>query len=108
LSDWEGKILLLETSEEKPEPDDFKKMLQTLKETGIFEVVSGLLVGKPMDETFYDDYKEALLDIIDSNIPIVYNLNVGHATPRAIVPFGVHAHVDATEQVIRFDYNKES
>ena len=108
LSDWEGKILLLETSEEKPEPDDFKKMLQTLKETGIFEVVSGLLVGKPMDETFYDDYKEALTDTIDSNIPIVYNLNVGHATPRAIVPFGVHAHVDATEQVIRFDYNKES
>ena len=61
-------------------------MLRTLKETGIFEVLSGLLVGKPMDETFYDDYKEALLDIIDSNIPIVYNLNVGHATPRAIVP----------------------
>ena len=108
LSDWEGKILLLETSQEKPEPDDFKKMLRTLKDTGIFEVISGLLVGKPMDETFYDDYKEALLDIIDSNIPIVYNLNVGHATPRAIVPFGVHAHVDATEQVIRFDYNKES
>ena len=106
LSDWEGKILLLETSQEKPEPDDFKKMLRTLKETGIFEVISGLLVGKPMDETFYDDYKEALLDIIDSNIPIVYNLNVGHATPRAIVPFGVHAHVDATEQVIHFDYNK--
>mgnify|MGYP000311488302 CR=1 FL=1 len=50
--------------------------------------------------------KEALLDIIDSNIPIVYNLNVGHATPRAIVPFGIHAHVDVTEQVIRFDYNK--
>ena len=107
LSDWEGKILLLETSEEKPEPEDFKKMLQTLKNTGIFKVISGLLVGKPMDETFYDDYKEALLDIIDSNIPIVYNLNVGHATPRAIVPFGVHAYVDAQEQVIRFDYNKK-
>ena len=106
---------MLETSEEKPEPDDFKKMLWTLKETGIFEIISGLLVGKPMDETFYDDYKEALMDIIDSNIPIVYNLNVGHATPRAIVPspttivpFGVHAYVDATEQVIRFDYHKES
>ncbi|VOU27078.1 MccC family protein [Streptococcus pneumoniae] len=106
LSDWEGKILLLETSEEKPKPEDFKKMLLTLKDTGIFAVINGLLVGKPMDETFHDDYKEALLDIIDSNIPIVYNLNVGHATPRAIVPFGVHAHVDAQEQVIRFDYNK--
>ncbi|HIH3960427.1 TPA: S66 family peptidase [Streptococcus pneumoniae] len=106
LSDWEGKILLLETSEEKPKPEDFKKMLLTLKDTGIFAVINGLLVGKPMDETFHDDYKEALLDIIDSNIPIVYNLNVGHATPRAIVPFEVHAHVDAQEQVIRFDYNK--
>ena len=106
LSDWEGKILLLETSEEKPEPDDFKEMLQTIKETRIFEVISGLLVGKPMDETFYDDYKETLMDIIDSSIPIVYNLNVGHATPRAIVPFGVHAYVDATEQVIRFDNHK--
>ena len=99
---------MLETSEEKPKPQDFKKMLQALKETGIFEVISGLLVGKPMDETFYDDYKEALLDIIDNNIPIIYNLNVGHATPRAIVPFGVHAYVDAKEQFIRFDYNKES
>ena len=46
------------------------------------------------------------MDIIDSSIPIVYNLNVGHATPRAIVPFGVHAYVDATEQVIRFDNHK--
>ncbi|VUW93165.1 LD-carboxypeptidase [Streptococcus vestibularis] len=99
---------MLETSEEKPEPDDFKKMLQALKETRIFEVISGLLVGKPMDETFYDDYKEALMDTIDSSIPIVYNLNVGHATPRAIAPFGVHAHVDAKKQVIRFDYNKKS
>ena len=107
LCDWEGKILLLETSEEKPEPDDFKKMLRTLKDTGIFGVISGLLVGKPMDETFYDDYKEALLDIIDNNIPIVYNLNVGHATPRAIVPFGVHAYVDTQKQVIRFDDNKK-
>ena len=108
LSDWEGKILLLETSEEKPDPENFKKMLLTLKETGVFEVISGLLVGKPMDETFYDDYKLALLDIIDSNIPIVYNLNVGHATPRAIVPFGIHAYVDAKKQVIRFEYNKKS
>ena len=40
--------------------------------------------------------------IIDTDIPILYNLNVGHATPRAIVPFGVKAEVDANEQVIRF------
>ena len=61
-------------------------MLQTLKETGIFEVISGLLVGNLWMKLSMTTMKEALLDIIDSNIPIVYNLNVGHATPRAIVP----------------------
>ena len=77
---------MLETSEENLSRKTSKKMVQALKETGVFEVISGLLVGKPMDEAFYDDYKEALLDIIDSNIPIVYNLNVGHATQEPLCP----------------------
>lgn len=102
LQAWKGKILLLETSEEKPEPTLYRKMLESLKATGIFAVLNGVLVGKPMDETYYDEYKQILLDVIDTDIPILYNLNVGHATPRAIVPFGVKAQVDANEQVIRF------
>lgn len=102
LSEWEGKILLLETSEEKPEPILYRKMLEALKATGIFSVLNGILVGKPMDETYYGEYKQILLDVIDTDIPILYNLNVGHATPRAIVPFGMKAEVDANEQVIRF------
>ena len=106
LSDWERKILLLETSKKKPNPEDFKKMLRTLKDTGIFEVISGLLVGKPMDETFYDDYKEALLIslIAISRLSIIWMSDT--QLQEQLSPFGVHAHVDATEQVIRFDYNK--
>ena len=102
LKAWKGKILLLETSEEKSEPTLYRKMLETLKTTGIFSVLNGILVGKPIDETYYDEYKQILLDVIDTDIPILYNVNVGHATPRAIVPFGMKAEVDANEQVIRF------
>ena len=102
LQAWKGKILLLETSEEKSEPTLYRKMLETLKTTGIFSVLNGILVGKPIDETYYDEYKQILLDVIDTDIPILYNVNVGHATPRAIVPFGMKAEVDANEQVIRF------
>ncbi len=50
----------------------------------------------------------ASIKIIDKAISRdfwVYNLNVGHATPRAIVP-SESTPIDATEQVIRFDYNK--
>ena len=50
-----------------------------------------------------EEYKEILLEeIANKDLPIVYNVNIGHATPRCIIPFGVDAKVDATQQVIRF------
>lgn len=102
---WAGKILLLESSEEKMSVEKYKKALKYLKDTGIFKVLNGVIVGKPMDETYYEEYKIALLEIIDNkNLPIVYNINVGHATPRAIVPFGVKAKVNSLESKITFEY----
>lgn len=104
LGDWKNKILLLETSEEKPGADLFRKMIVALKEYGIFDVLSGLLVGKPKNEIYYDEYKKILLEEISNNeLSIVYNINIGHATPRCIIPFGVTAQVDVCEQVIVFD-----
>ena len=59
------------------------------------------------ERVHYEEYKAVLLEeLTDKEVSIVYNINVGHATPRCIVPFGVHAQVDVDEQVIRFDYNK--
>lgn len=105
LEKWESKILFLETSEEKPTPELFRKMIKNLKEFGIFNVISGLLIGKPQNETYYQEYKTILLeDISNIDLPIVYNVNVGHAMPRAIIPFGVYATVNAEQQVISFDY----
>lgn len=103
LEDWRDKILLLESSEEKPSPEKYESMLQTLKNSGLFSVIRGLLVGKPMDESYYEEYKQLLVKVIDDPaLPILYNLNIGHALPRCIIPFGVEATVDAGEQVIRF------
>ena len=105
LIDWKGKILLLETSEEQPIPELYREMLIVLKNTGVFDVVSGVLCGKPMDELYFEEYKKIIVEVIDNpNLPIVANINVGHATPRCIIPFGVNAVVDANNQVIRFIY----
>lgn len=105
LEDWKGKILLLETSEEKPAPEVFRKMVQALKNYGIFDVLAGVLVGKPQNETYYSEYKAVLSDeLSDKDLSVVYNVNVGHATPRCIIPFGVEAAVDIKEQVIKFSY----
>ena len=101
--DWKGRILLLESSEEKPSPEKYRQALEYLKETGVFDAVSGVLVGKPMDETYAEEYKQLLIAVIDRpELPVVFNLNIGHAMPRCIIPFGVEATVDTEEQIIRF------
>ena len=105
LDDWKNKILLLETGEEKPNPNLFKKMINAIKRYGIFDVLSGVLVGKPQNETYYDEYRKILLEeISNKDLSVVYNLNIGHATPRCIIPFGVDTEVDIDKQVIIFNY----
>ena len=102
-AEWCGKILLLETSEEKPSPEKYRRALEYLRDAGVFEAVSGVLVGKPMDDAHHAAYKEALLEVIpDRALPIVCNLSVGHAQPRCILPLGVHAAGDADAQRIVF------
>ena len=101
--DWNGRILLLESSEEKPSPAKYRKALVYLKERGVFDAVSGVLAGKPMDDAYSLEYRELLREVIDDpKLPIVFNLNVGHAMPRCIIPFGVEAVVNTGEQIIRF------
>lgn len=103
LDEWKNKILLLETSEERPKPELFRKMILKLQEYGIFDVISGLIIGKPQNEEYYDEYKQILLDEIkNQDLSIVYNINVGHSTPRCIIPFGVDAKVDVEKQIIEF------
>ncbi len=101
--DWRGKILLLESSEEKMLPEAYRRALEYLKEAGVFRAVNGVLVGKPMDETYDGEYRALLTEVIDDpELPVLCNVNIGHATPRCIIPFGVEATVDAERQRIRF------
>ena len=101
--DWKGRILLLETSEEKASPEKYRRALDFLRDAGVFGAVSGVLVGKPAGGVFEREYERLLIEVIgDPTLPVVTGVNVGHATPRCILPFGVDATVDATAQTIRF------
>ena len=101
--EWRGRIILLESSEEKPSLEIYRRSLEFIKNRGVFDAVNGVLIGKPMDRTYEAEYKELLVEVIDNPaLPIVCNLNIGHAQPRCIIPFGVEAHVDVNNQVIHF------
>ena len=101
--DWKGKILLLETSEERMPPEKYRAALTHLKNAGVFRAVNGVLIGKPIDRQYEDEYKQILVEVInDPKLSIVCNLNIGHAAPRCILPFGVQACVDVVAQKITF------
>ena len=103
--DWKGRIILLESSEEKMPPEKYRKALEYLKDRGVFGAVSGVLVGKPMDGAFEEEYKELLVEVIDDpQLPVLCNINIGHALPHCIMPFGVDAAVDAEKHDIKFSY----
>lgn len=92
LDQWQDKILFLETSEEKPSVGRLTLMLKKLKDIGVLDVISALIVGKPQDEQGYEDYKEVLTSLVD--VPILYNVNFGHAYPRAVLPYGLMTEID--------------
>jgi len=106
--DWRGKILLLESSEERPKPEKYRAALTYLKDAGVLEAVSGILVGKPQNEVYDQEYRAIIREVVDDpEKPIVCNLSIGHALPRCILPFGVEAEVDADKQRIRFFWESE-
>ncbi len=102
--EYKGKILFLETSEEKPSPDKLEEMLRALGSKGMFDYAEGIIVGKPQDEMFYDEYKEVYKKVLgDKNIPIMFNVNFGHAFPRCVIPYNVETTVDYTKKTIKFN-----
>lgn len=101
--EWKGKIVFLETCEEKPSPELLYTELQSLERAGVFEGANGMIVGKPQDEQYYEEYKKVYLEMFgDKELPILYNVNIGHALPRAILPYGARVRVDAGKQEIVF------
>lgn len=102
-ADWQGRILLLETSEEQMSPEKFSRALGFLKEAGVFKAVSGVLFGRPMDNVYREEYHRRLAAAVgDPALPILADVSVGHALPRCILPFGVNARVDAQARTITF------
>ncbi len=90
---WHGKILFLETSEDKPAVGDVKLMLRNYGMQGILDRVSGLLMGRAAQ---YSDREKAglydgIIDVISGefgrkDLPVVANMDFGHTDPQLMLP----------------------
>ena len=61
--EWEGAIMFLETSEEMMNPVTFKRVMRNYAAQGILHKISGLILGRPYNNQFTDDYNKVLLQI---------------------------------------------
>lgn len=104
IDEWKEKILFIETSEEKMTPETLERDLMFFKNNKILESVKGIIVGKPMDEEYYNEYKKVYKKVFnDLKTPVLYNVNFGHSVPRTIIPYGVMATVDYDNKKISVD-----
>lgn len=95
IEEWREKILFIETSEERMSKEKLEEILLFFKEKKILESVKGIIVGKPIDELYYNEYKNVYKSIFsDLDTPVIYNVNFGHSVPRALIPYGARAKVD--------------
>ena len=107
INDWENKILFLETSEDEVPPDYIEYYLRNLIAQGIIDKINGIIVGKPQNEKYYEEYKEVYKKVIGGEanrpeLPILYNVNIGHTAPMCIFPLGQKIKVDLNKKKLTF------
>lgn len=104
LEEWKDKILFLETSEDKPEPSLVTFYLRNLGGQGILNVAKGIIVGKPQNEKYYEEYKDVYRKVLKefnrTDMPVLYNVNFGHSSPIGIIPYGINCELDVDNKKI--------
>jgi muramoyltetrapeptide carboxypeptidase len=99
--DWRDAILFLEGSEEKPPPARWDCVLMDYQNMGVFDQITGLIVGRPYD--YSDAEKEALDQVIVDRtkaygFPIITGMDFGHTAPQFTLPLGCQAEIDTRNQ----------
>ena len=106
LEDWEGKLLLLETSESNMPADLLTSLLRNLQAQGILRVLKGIVVGKPAFQEQEESYRAVYCQVVAEeaglpDLPILWNVNVGHAYPTGVFPLGLRYELDCGKPGLR-------
>lgn len=103
--EWAGKIMFLETSEADMPHEILTWYLRNFAAQGLFDVVNGIIVGKPARRGRYGPYKEAYRTVVGKEaghpeLPILFNVNFGHAEPIGVIPYGVKCRLNADKKTL--------
>lgn len=100
MFDPKGKILLIEEVQEPNYRID--RMMQKMRLAGVLDKLSGIVIGGITGEDTpqkgsFEKFKEILSQY---NYPVLFNLPIGHVTPRLTVPIGAEVKIDTYEKTL--------
>jgi muramoyltetrapeptide carboxypeptidase LdcA involved in peptidoglycan recycling len=119
LSEYDGGVLFLETSEELPSADEVFRTLRNMGERGLLQRFSALLMGRPKTWSFEHPnspeeaaryaagQREAVLRAMRAYAPdttIVFDVDFGHTDPQLVIPYGGVIRVDGPARRITVTY----
>ncbi|MCL8010727.1 S66 peptidase family protein [Streptomyces sp. AS02] len=119
LSEYDGGVLLLETSEEMPSGTEIFRILRNMGERGLLQRFSALLMGRaktwsferpnsPEEAARYaTEQREAVLRAMRVYAPhtsIVFDVDFGHTDPQLVIPYGGIVRVDGPARRITVTY----
>jgi muramoyltetrapeptide carboxypeptidase len=108
---FDGNVLLIEDVDSTPWEIDSK--LLHLSQAGVFDGVSGVVVGEMKDCDWRESRPEvprtrSLEDVLERHleplgVPVLYKLPLGHGKHHAAIPLGVTATLDADARTFAID-----
>lgn len=119
VDDFKNIVLFLETSEEIPSHEYFRRILRAFGEREILKNIQGLLIGRPKawnfdkqnsdeeKENYKKEQKEMVLEITrkyNTDIPIVQNLDIGHTSPQICLPTGKKVIINSDKKSIKAEF----
>ena len=71
----------------------------------MLHAVNGIVVGKPAFPDKLESYKEVYRQVVGfeaglPDLPILYNVNVGHAYPIGLFPLGLEYEIDCDAKTL--------
>ncbi|MBO3079299.1 LD-carboxypeptidase [Mammaliicoccus sciuri] len=95
---FDGAILFIETAEVHAPPWLMEDYVRSFGSMGIFDRINGVIIGRPQDDVYYEEYKEVWVKMLkewhQEDMPVFYNASFGHNEPKCIIPYGVQAELN--------------
>ena len=98
-SDFKDAIFFYEDIPEIWSKDYIRSFFEWLGDNDFLRVINGIVIGKMRSHEPFEPYADIIRKVVSEkyhrpDMPIMYGLNFGHASPICVLPYGAMAEMD--------------